>query len=87
MTESDQEAFSRWFWGSTQEPFIGEHELSGADGAGPTTRRVVWHSVQASEPGVADARSLVGLELPTAPELGFPVHSGDGISNELATPR
>jgi PAS domain S-box-containing protein len=86
MSPDDRDSFTRWFWGAAHEPMLVEHDLPAADGASRTCR-VVWHVVVASEPGVADARSLVGLELPAAdlPDV-YPAHAGDGLASQVATP-
>ena len=62
----DQPAlFARWFWGMSDEPFVGSHTVGGA-GDGLADRRLLWTRAYARTHGASDRRTLVGVRVPTS---------------------
>lgn len=69
LSDSDERALAQWFWSESGHPFVATStfEVESGESVG---RRMVWRCVQGAEPGQADSRTLVGVQVPEA----LPVH-------------
>lgn len=69
---NDKEAFKTWFWGSSEGGF--PMEIQDATGL---QRRILWRKSLSTEPGKAENRVLLGMEMP---RMQF---YGDGLGSEI----
>lgn len=64
LSPAERTAFTRWFWSTSKDPFVGHHGMT--DMTGETrTRQFIWQRVDADMAGRSDLRTLVGVEVPT----------------------
>lgn len=75
LSPTERTAFTRWFWSTSSDPFVGRHGVIAADGA-TRVRQFIWQRVDADMKGRSDLRTLIGVEIPAF--VSIPQPSGDG---------
>ena len=77
LSPAERTAFTQWFWGPADGPFVGQHGVAGP--GGPRVRQIIWQRVDAGLAGRSDLRTLVGVDVPAYVDLGaVSGPSGDG---------
>lgn len=76
LSAAERTEFTRWFWSTSDEPFIGRHDVADGDGA-PRTRQIIWLRVDTDDVGQTALRTLIGVEVPADLDLFAPVFVTD----------